>query len=59
MLSPVFKFAAVDLPDPETRGWGVVIVWDNPTFDSALPIAALPIRTRRYRFTPKARKTTT
>jgi GNAT superfamily N-acetyltransferase len=47
------------LPDPETRGWGVVIVWDNPTFDSAQPIGALPIRTRRYRFTPKARKTTT
>ncbi len=35
------------LPDPETRGWGVVIVWDNPDYD--------PARVVRGKFTPKRR----
>lgn len=26
------------LPDPETRGWGVVIVWDNPDYDPSRPV---------------------
>jgi GNAT superfamily N-acetyltransferase len=37
------------LPDPETRGWGVVIVWDNPDYDPARPL--LPIKPRRYHMT--------
>lgn len=31
------------LPDPETRGWGVVIVWDNPAYDPARPVIVTPI----------------
>jgi ribosomal protein S18 acetylase RimI-like enzyme len=30
------------LPDPETRGWGVVIVWDNPAYDPARPVIVTP-----------------
>jgi ribosomal protein S18 acetylase RimI-like enzyme len=43
------------LDDPETRGWGVVIVWDNPTFDPTKPIGTAAIPPRRYRLTPHAR----
>jgi hypothetical protein len=43
------------LPDPETRGWGVIIVWDNPTFDPKQPIGKTSISAKRYRFTPKPR----
>lgn len=43
------------LPDPETRGWGVVIVWDNPTFDPAKPIGTAAVAPRRYRLTPRQR----
>ena len=44
------------LPDPETRGWGVVIVWHNPAFDPASPIVTTPIPPRRYRLTLRERK---
>jgi GNAT superfamily N-acetyltransferase len=43
------------LDDPETRGWGVVIVWDNPMFDPAQPIGTATIPPRRYRLTPRPR----
>ncbi len=36
------------LPDPETRGWGVVIVWNNPTFDPAHPVVTVSVKPRRY-----------
>ena len=42
------------LPDPETRGWGVVIVWDNPTFDPTQPIGTAVVKPRRYRITDPA-----
>ncbi len=32
------------LPDPETRGWGVVIVWDNPAYDPPCDTAIQPCR---------------
>jgi GNAT superfamily N-acetyltransferase len=47
------------LPDPETRGWGVVIVWENPTFDSQKPTGTGKIARRRYRFTPRPRAKST
>lgn len=31
------------LPDPETRGWGVVIVWDNPDYDPSRSVIVTPI----------------
>ncbi|MCC6804023.1 MAG: GNAT family N-acetyltransferase [Anaerolineae bacterium] len=34
------------LPDPETRGWGVVIVWENPDYDPARPVIVTPLPTR-------------
>ncbi len=40
------------LPDPETRGWGVVIVWDNPDYDPARVVRG-KIRAKRRTFTPK------
>jgi GNAT superfamily N-acetyltransferase len=43
------------LPEPGMPGWGVVIVWDNPTFDLAKPIGTVSIPLRRYRFTPRPR----
>lgn len=33
------------LPDPETRGWGVVIVWHNPDYDPARPVIVTPTLT--------------
>ena len=44
------------LPDPETRGWGVVIVWDNPSFDPSRPIGTGTVKQRRYRVTPRPRR---
>jgi len=44
------------LPDPETRGWGVVIVWDNPDFDPARPIGGVVVKARRYRVLPRPRR---
>ncbi|MEO8393270.1 MAG: GNAT family N-acetyltransferase [Chloroflexota bacterium] len=46
------------LPEPGMPGWGVVIVWDNPTFDPAQPIGTMLITPRRYRFTPRSRAAT-
>jgi GNAT superfamily N-acetyltransferase len=43
------------LSDADTRGWGVVIVWDNPTFDPTQPIGTAFIAPRRYRLTPRPR----
>jgi GNAT superfamily N-acetyltransferase len=43
------------LPDPDTRGWGVVIVWDNPDFDPARPIGGVTVKARRYRVMPRRR----
>ncbi len=43
------------LPDPETRGWGVVIVWDNPAYDPARPVVTTPIKPRSYRVTTRPR----
>ncbi len=45
------------LPDPETRGWGVVIVWRNPEYDPNRPVLAALTRQRRYVLTPKPRQT--
>lgn len=42
------------LPDPETRGWGVVIVWDNPDYEPVRPVVSL-IKPRRYRITARPR----
>lgn len=45
------------LPDPETRGWGVIIVWHNPTYNPALPARETVAKARRYRMTPTPRTT--
>lgn len=44
------------LPDPETRAWGVVIVWENPGYDPARPSGSSVAKARRYRITPAPRK---
>jgi GNAT superfamily N-acetyltransferase len=38
--------------DPETLGWGVVIVWDNPDYDPARVVT--PVKPRRYHMTPRS-----
>ncbi len=45
------------LPDPETRGWGVVIVWDNPDYDPARASTGQTIKPRRTSFVPHKRLT--
>ena len=44
------------LPEPGSPGWGVVIVWDNPTYDPARPPTSAPIKPRRYHLMPRQRK---
>ena len=43
------------LPDPETRGWGVVIVWRNPGYNPVVPVGLTLAKARRYRITPTPR----